>query len=80
MLAGFSSSLAYFSAVFSTLLLTAFLTTFLKVALDGVLADVLNVAFDGVLAAFLLSSLQLSLSLLLDEACIVKMSVNVYSA
>ena len=49
-----------------------FLAVFLEVVLGGV--------FDNVLASFLLSSLQLSLSLLLDEACIVKMSVNVYSA
>ena len=46
----------------------------------GVFNNVLEVAFDGVLAAFLLSSLQLSLSLLLDEAYIVGMTVNVYSA
>ena len=49
-----------------------FLAVFLEVVLGGV--------FDNVLASFLLSSLQLSLSLLLDEACIVKMSVNFYSA
>ena len=52
--------------------LAYFLAVFLEAVLGGV--------FDNVLASFLLSSLQLSLSLLLDEACIVKMSVNVYSA
>ena len=50
--------------------------TFLEVALDSVLGDVLDGVFDGFLAAFFLSSL--SLSLLLDEAYIVGMTVNVF--
>ena len=49
-----------------------------EIALDGVLGDTLDGAFDCVLAAFLLFALHLFISLLLDEAVIAMMTVNIF--
>ena len=48
------------------------------IALDGVLGNTLDGAFDCVLAALLLFALHLFISLLLDEAFIAMMTVNVF--